>query len=401
MKDATQPSLTANLPTDWTFGDLWNEALLSRESRPIQPRSRIWASELGKAPVDIFLKLKGEEPTNPPDARSLRKFEAGNIWEWIVKLVLMRAGVLRATQERVEYQYPGLLPVTGKLDHLAGGLPDYERAKEELERLGLPDVFNRAFESIVTFLQKEYPHGLGDKVLEVKSVSSFMFDGMEKSGKSSANHRKQLFHYLKGKNMPRGDIIYICRDDCRMMQIPIINPSPVEDEYRKDIEIISGYFSRDEQPPIEKLLVFDEDLGKFSRNFNVAYSGYLTKLYGFKNQGEYEDIYRPMSERFNRVLRRGKKAEARALWLREQGVAEDQVQKELVVVEGKKARQAFYFIKKDEEKVPLPDDIKSGFELSKDNLETISEMEKLGFSFGECVRKAPEEVEEDEVIVTE
>ncbi len=282
---------------------------------------------------------KGEELTNPPDARSLRKFEAGNIWEWIVKLVLMRAGVLRSTQDRVVHQYPGLLPVTGYLDHLAGGLPNYEKAREEVEKLGLPDVFTRAFEGIVQFLEKEYPNGLGDKVLEVKSVSSFMFDGMEKSGRSSKLHRMQLFHYLKGKNMPRGDIVYVCRDDCRMMQVPIINPSPVEDEYKGAIEVISGYFNRDEMPPLEKLVVFDEDLGKFARNFNVAYSGYLTKLYGFKSQGEYEDIYRPMSERFNRVLGRAKR----------------------------------------------------GDKVTDKNKEARAEMEKLGFDFEKCGRMMPEE----------
>lgn len=342
-KDPKQPSISANLPTDWQFGDLWNEALLKRENRPTEPRSRLWASELGKSPVDLYLRLKGEEPTNPPDARSLRKFEAGNIWEWIVKLVLMRAGVLRSTQDRIEHQYPGMLPVSGKLDFLAGGMPDYERAKAEIDALMLPDVFNRAFENIVEFLQKEYPDGLGDKVLEVKSVSSFMFEGMEKSGRAIGNHRKQLFHYLKGKNMPRGDIIYICRDDCRMMQIPIVNPSPVEDEYKRDIEIISGYYQRDEMPPLEKLLVFDEDLGKFSRNFNVAYSGYLTKLYGFQNQGEYEDIYRPMSERFNRVLGRAKRGE----------------------------------------------------KITDKNKEVRIEIEKMGFNFDLCLSKMPDESEDE------
>lgn len=342
-KAPTQQSLYASLPTDWTFSDIWNKALLAKESRPVEPRSRIWASELGKSPVDVFLKLKGEEPTNPPDARSMRKFEAGNIWEWIVRLILLRAGVLRDTQERIEHQYSGLLPVSGRLDFIAGGTPNYEAAREEVERLNLPEVFNRAAEGIFAFFEKEYPNGLGDKILEIKSVSSFMFDGMERSGRSSRNHRMQLYHYLLGKQMPRGDIVYICRDDCRMMQIPIIWPSPVEDEYRHEIEVISGYFERDEMPPLEALLVFDEDLGKFSRNFNVAYSGYLTKLYGFQNQAEYEDIYRPMSERFNRVLGRAKR----------------------------------------------------GDKMTEKNLAAIKEIEELGFDFEQCVRKAPEEVAEE------
>lgn len=399
-RDPTQGSLTSHLPTDWTFDDIWNKALLKRESRPVEPRSRLWASELGKSPIDLFLKLKGEEPSNPPDARSLRKFEAGNIWEWIVRLILLRAGVLRDSQGRVEFQYPGLLPVSGKIDFIAGGVPDYHAAKEEIERLNLPDVFNRAAEGIFAFFEKEYPNGLGDKILEIKSVSSFMFDSMERSGKSSRNHRIQLFHYLHGKNMARGDIVYICRDDCRMMQIPIINPSPVEDEYKREIEIISRYYERDEQPPLESLVVFDEDLGKFSRNFNVAYSGYLTKLYGFETQAEYEDIYRPLSEKFNRVLARAKKAEKRAAWLSEHGFTEENVQSELVSVEGKKARQRVYFVdttknEGDENgRVVLPKEICSGHEMTPQAKETIAEIEKLGFSFEKCVSIAPDEMEE-------
>ena len=391
MKDHTQPSLYSSLPTDWTFADIWNEALLNRENRLVEPRSRLWASELGKSPIDLYLKLKGEAPSNPPDSRSLRKFEAGNIWEWIVRLILLRAGVMRSAQDWIPHQYPGLLPVSGKLDFIAGGTPNYDAAKEEVERLELPEVFNRAAEGIFAFLQKEYPNGLGDKVLEIKSVSSFMFDGMERSGRSSRNHRMQLFHYLKGKDMPRGDIVYICRDDCRMMQIPVINPSPVEDEYRHEIEVISGYYQRDEQPPLEPLIVFDEDMGKFARNFNVAYSGYLTKLYGFENQAEYEDIYRPMSDRFNRVLARVKKSEKRAQWLASYKMAEDVVVREKV--EGK--RTYTQFIEIDGVKTYLPKEIQTGHEITPAAKETIREIESMGFDFSSCVRKAPEDIEEE------
>ena len=66
---------------DWGFGEVWNAALVSGESRPLTKRDNMWASELGKAPIDIWLRMNAVEPSNPPNPRSRRKFEAGNVFE--------------------------------------------------------------------------------------------------------------------------------------------------------------------------------------------------------------------------------------------------------------------------------------------------------------------------------
>ena len=108
----------------WTLANVWNTSIENREERIISSRDHLWASELGRQDADLYLKLMGETPTNPPNNRSLRKFEAGNIWEWIIKLILMRAGVYQETQKRVEFRKDGWLPVTGKLDYIAGGKPN-------------------------------------------------------------------------------------------------------------------------------------------------------------------------------------------------------------------------------------------------------------------------------------
>jgi len=55
---------------NWTLAKVWNESIEKRSDRPVEPRQRIYASELGRADVDIFLKLKGEIPSNPPNARA-------------------------------------------------------------------------------------------------------------------------------------------------------------------------------------------------------------------------------------------------------------------------------------------------------------------------------------------
>ena len=294
----------------WTFGHIWNKSLEEREERPVVARERLWASELGKSPVDIFLKLKGEPLTNPPNARSMRKFEAGNVWEWIVGLVLKRAGIMQGQQEWRMHQYPNMLPVSGKIDFLAGGIPDFAKARKEIDSLELPEVFNRAFKNIIAHFEKNYKNGLVTQVLEVKSLSAFMFDSLERTGKASKIHRLQCFHYLKCTGIKRGMVVYVCRDDCRMMEVPLyLDDKKQEEEYYNEIKIISDYYYRDEMPPLEKPIVFDNDLQKFAKNFNVAYSGYLTKLYGLKDQAEFDDKYQPIAERWNRVLGRVKRGD--------------------------------------------------------------------------------------------
>jgi hypothetical protein len=278
--------------------------LLERGDRPTAPRERLWASELGKSPIDVVLRMRGEQPTNPPNARSLRKFEAGNIWEWIVKLILMRAGILQEEQKWLGHQYDGLLEVSGKLDFLAGGKPDYEKSRKALEDLILPEVFMRAGEKIIAHFEKNYPDGLESKVLEIKSVSSFIFDSLEPNKRATKIHRMQCYHYLKALGLERGEIVYICRDDCRMMQVPVILNGPDEELYKGAIENLTKWYRSKELPPLEKPVVWDEDMQKFSKNFNVAYSMYLTKLYGFKDQAEFDDKFGPVAERWNRVIGR-------------------------------------------------------------------------------------------------
>jgi len=290
--------------TSWTFYECWNSTLEKREERKIEPRDRIWASELGGSMVDRYLKMTGVKPTNPPNPRSLRKFEAGNIWEWIVGLVLKRAGILLDSQGWVQFQYPGLLQVTGKLDYLAGGQPDWSKAKEEIHKFGFPDFFTRVGGAIVDYLSNKHPFGLDETVLEIKSCSSFMFERYEATGKANPNHVLQTYHYLKAKNLPEGHIVYISKDDVRMLEIAVFNPSPIEEIYKRDIQMMTDAVNSKQQPILEKEVEFNEVTGRFNHNWKVMYSQYLTMLYGYKDQKEFEDKYRPLMAKWNRVLGR-------------------------------------------------------------------------------------------------
>ena len=289
----------------WSFYETWNKALEQREVKPPEPRQKIWASEIGGAYLDRFLKMKGVQQTNPPNARSLRKFEAGNILEWIVGLILKRAGVLINTQEWIQYQYEGLLPVSGRLDFISGGQPDYEKARKEIELLELPDFFNRATNQIIEHLKTNYPDGLEKIILEIKSCSSFMFERYEKHGlRSAGQHGLQLFHYLKAKDISEGHLVYISKDDLRMIEIEVLNPSYIEKKYKNDISTMTDYFQSDVWPPPEKEIIYNEDTFKFSTNLKIEYSSYLKLIYGYDEPIQYREKWDKMVASWNRTVGR-------------------------------------------------------------------------------------------------
>jgi len=280
-----------------------------REERKVEKRERIWASELGSAHIDLWLKLKGTVPTNPPNMRSLRKFEAGNLWEAIVGHVLQRAGILVAKQKWLMYQYPGMLPVTGKLDYIAGGAIDWDSARKYAEEeIGwMPEVIKRGTLAIIDGLKEQYfMTALKEIVLEIKSSSSFMFDVYEATGKPSPQHALQAYHYLKATNMEEAHIVYVCKDDCRMLEMPIyLGQEDMEEKYKGYISLISEMVKNDQKPAQESIIIMNES-GKVSSNCKVEYSQYLSMLYGFATPMDYRLFVDPLVGRFNRVLARQK-----------------------------------------------------------------------------------------------
>ena len=292
----------------WSFYQVWNESLEKRDERPLRKRENIWASELGGSFIDRYLKMNATPMTNPPNPRSLRKFEAGNLMEWIVGVVLKRAGILLESQGWNTFQYPGLLAVNGKTDYKAGGQPDWERAKSslsELTELGLPPIFEKLGNNIVSyFINKFGMNQLRNVTLEIKSCSAFMFENYERSKTANENHILQNFHCLKGQNEEEGHVVYISKDDLRLLEFGVFNPSPIEDIYKKDIEIMTGYIRSKQEPPLEKEIDFKVEFGKFYANWKVGYSNYLTKLYGYKDQMEFDNKYKPMVAQYNRVFKR-------------------------------------------------------------------------------------------------
>jgi len=327
--------------TNWSFTQVWNKAIELPQDRELVKRDYLWASELGKPLADVWLKMNAEPETNPPNARSLRKFEAGNLWEWVVKIILIRAGILHSSQERVESNYEGLLRVSGKIDFIAGGKVDVEGAMGSLKAMELPEKTENAAKQILDYLVATYPDGLDKKVIELKSISSHMMNALEITERPLAIHRLQAYHYTKHPDIERADILYLCRDDLRMVEFPVLADTPkIEDEYRGYIERATKAYQNPERPEVAPAVIFDEDMGKFSVNRPLGWSSYLFLLTGLENQAEFDNKYGKIPASWNRVLTRiknkqpmTKNNEEKIVEMKEWGYDANELASRLVVTE--------------------------------------------------------------------
>lgn len=381
---------------DWTFAGIWNKSLeVDIDKREVEPRDYLWASEIGKPEVDIWLRMKGVEPTNPPNPRSLRKFEAGNLWEWIVQLILLRSGIMHDSQVRVKHKYDGLLEVSGKIDFLAGGDFQFDKAKDMMEVIQLPPRVDYAMKQIISYLQDNYPDGLTKKAMEIKSVSSFVMNACEITEKPMEGHLMQAYHYTKHPDVDRTDLVYICRDDCRMMTFPILeNHSIYEEKYFNYIKTYSENYLKEEMPKPANPIEFSESEGRFSLNRQIGWSGYLSLVYGFESQMEFENKYKSLPAGWNAVLRRKQKRLQRDNWLAQYGCTDDDVIKEKL--DGQKTART-QFVVYEGKKMYMPEELWVGYDMTEKNEEAIKSMKEYGYDADDFAQKLVDVPEEEGV----
>lgn len=308
-----------NIGLDWNFASVWNKTLDNIEEKPLVPRDYIYASELGGAYCDRYLKMYGVKFSNPPNIRSKRKFQAGHLWEWIVGMVLRSSGMLKSKQVKVDTKLPRLLPVHGRLDYIVGGNIDWNAAKKNIDdvkeklnflEFDLPPFF---FSAIDNFIKECMGKPLREVVQEMKSVSSFMMEKVQKTG-AMIHHKLQLFHYINGNELGinEGKLTYICKDDCIMEEFIIRGGEELYQAYRDDIKRMTYYYNAgfntkkptELMPPRQPVIIFEEGMYRFNKNFWVEYSPYLTMLYGYETPESYRMTWQSKLSSWNRVFRR-------------------------------------------------------------------------------------------------
>lgn len=277
----------------WGLTALWNSNIM-REDRKPDKRDYIYASELGWSFYDRYYKMQGRKPTTPPNMRSLRKFEAGNLTEWTVKQILKRSGVYIGSQDRVYYD--GALRVSGKVDFIAGGM--IQEADMSFFD-DMPEMFARIAKTTHETLRAKYPNGLRTQIIEVKSCSSMMFERYQRA--PGENHALQAYHYARNTKLP-ATLIYISKDDLRMVEWVIMPTTErLEKKYQKDIETMAKIYT-ERKPTKEPLLTYNPHKKTFAKNAKVEYSNYL-KDYGFKRADLYADEASGIVRRLNNVMR--------------------------------------------------------------------------------------------------
>ncbi len=306
----------------WDFTVEWNKALNCVPERPLIKREHCWASELGGSFVDRYLRMNAIPYTNPPNERSRRKFQVGDVFEWIVGMVLTSIGILQQRQIRNEVQLPGLLKVTGKLDYVAGGVVDWEKSLHEINKLKIlfsqtndetPRFISHTIDHVFNAMRKRFSTStLMEVIFECKSISVRMFEKVEKTG-AMPHHVLQSGHYLIGNNrdITLAKICYISKDDCLMTGFDLQNSKELRAAYKKDVQQMTEYFNAGNKdkplktlPPKEPEVLFDPLMFRFEKNFRVEYSSYLEMLYGYKTPEEFRFKWSKEVSNWNRVFKR-------------------------------------------------------------------------------------------------
>lgn len=293
----------------WSFAGVWNKALDTDKQRELVERDYVWASELGRGYYDRYWKMHARKPTTPPGPRAQRKFEAGNLTEWVMAQVLARAGVLRESQTHLEdiqetYGANGgeSIKVTGRLDFMAGG--DIANP-EDVDLVGLPDSFQDMTTLAIERLREMYPTGLKEQGIEIKSCAGMMFDQYLRA--PLTHHALQAFFYAKTTGKPF-ILVYVSRDDLRICEWLILPESEAwQLKYDLDLKHMNMVYHLTPQEVREKfkepLLNFNDETEKFSKNFEVEYSSYLTD-YGFDRPDQYKDKAASPARRLNLIVKK-------------------------------------------------------------------------------------------------
>jgi len=284
-------------PIQWNVMQVWNRVAM-KDNFDIKKRDYVYASEIGMPFYDRWHKMHGTQYTNPPNDRSLRKFLAGNLWEDVLRQVFIACGLLKMEEVKIDGNpYPDTLGVHGRCDFIAGGYIDKEEGLAKLKDA----AFNENLLKIGLGIIESIGGGnLIKKILELKAVSTFAMDKVERMGAAIPNHALQATHYMKCGNI-QADVVYVCKDDCRMAQFPVIL-EVTEPLYREDLLQMTEYYKKKKPPPKAPLASFDFTLGKFNKNLGVEYSPYLSH-YGFENPDHYRQAV-AFIEKWNRALTR-------------------------------------------------------------------------------------------------
>ncbi len=304
----------------WSVMGIWNTQLtFGRKDRVLKPRTRIWASEIGKNKYDRYLKMTGVKPDIDYDERTLRKFAAGDFFERIIGFVLISSGLLK--EDNTWYNIPedtDHLEVSVKPDFIAGGKPDWDKVKRELKLnpfFEIMPVLSRISEALVNYLAEKYPEGMEDLLYEIKSVNSQVFwNKKDYLTVAYPQHVMQVFTGMKATNTQEGRILYISKDDLTTAEFSFkLDDETLIKKYEDDVREMTKCIRAKTPPPKPEEIIFDKNKnikfqykkkkyiikGAYTFNWEVNWSMYIKTITGFETANEWKDSIKPLIKEKN------------------------------------------------------------------------------------------------------
>jgi len=281
------------------FVEIFDSALAKEQTRILEPRDYIYASEISTSMYDRYLSMKGVPYSNAPNEIAIRKFKIGALIEDFFKIVLFEVGLLKKQEERVYSNFDFGLKVSGRLDVTYGGSFNINDINDILEKFNFLSFIGLLSDAIKEFAKLNPNNNYSDCGLEIKSCSEYIFNAIEQTNEPLHHHKLQAFHYAKWTGLPF-QIVYFDKNNARMKSFWIYgDDAELLKIYKEDITKMTYYYENNIIPPKEDLIVFNK---RFSKNWQVEYSKYLTSHYGFQTKQEYRDLITSKSGRWNRVL---------------------------------------------------------------------------------------------------
>lgn len=303
----------------WDFASLFNEAIRSLPERPLVKRDYMYASEIKKDYASRYLRMHAHPMSNPPNDRSRQKFAMGHITEWIVGLILSITGILKSKQMRGEVALPGMLRVSGKMDFTAGGDVDWKVAQERVKEIraafavsmdDMPPIIFHSVERILFRMEQMFSRvPLKEYILEIKSCASFISNRIMKTNQAMPDHVMQAFHYALANDMD-ALLVYICKDDAMCHQFEVTKSKQLVKEYTEDVATMTAYYKSSGSNYLKNIpekapeVYFDYPSFTFLKNSQVAYSPYLTMLYGLQDFDAFKYKWQYKVTAWNRVFKR-------------------------------------------------------------------------------------------------
>ena len=290
---------------------VWNNA---NQKREVVPRNYLYASEIGRAKLDVYYSLLGTKPTNPVDARLQRIFDAGSAFEWLIKRVMSTAGIM-LDEEIVLHtkETEELLSVHGRADMLIGGTPNIKAVQDSEEFKHLPEFLKVKLDAILVYLKdvKE----IDPFLTEIKSVNSMAF-WAHKNIDEETGYFKGYEHHMLGQctsymiagGYEQMRLLYVSRDDLCLMETNV-QKSKWEDRWLNYVQEISYAYKNKIEPEREEDIVFNPEKtskffpkGKWEKNWNIGRSPYLT-LITKMTKDEWEDYTDKLVKEKNKEIK--------------------------------------------------------------------------------------------------